>query len=244
MKAILVRIGIDKAYGSWNAPVDPQTAEFVYVPIPDGKDKEHAHGGVRLFSEVVKPLSDFMTGRGFAWDDLHCPPDLLGCKMHLDPDFQHLTYGDNGVRRGAGVAKLGNGDVLVFYSGMRSILPPGRLLYGLVGLFVVNEVVPAVTVTPCRQIENAHTRWPVISDDDIVVRGRRGFSGRLSRCIPIGEWRERAYRVCPAIEESWGGLSVKNGYIQRSAVPPQFLDADRFYSWFLAQDVTLLERNN
>ena len=35
MRGVLVRVGIDQAFGGWNAPVDPDTHEFVYVPIPD-----------------------------------------------------------------------------------------------------------------------------------------------------------------------------------------------------------------
>jgi hypothetical protein len=63
------------------------------------------------------------------------------------------------------------------------------------------------------------------------------MSGRFDRCIPIGEWRDNAYRVRPDIEDAWGGLTVKNGYIQRSAVPPEFLDAARFHEWFQQQGV-------
>ena len=35
MKGLLLRVGIDQAWWSWNAPVDPQTGTFAYVPIPD-----------------------------------------------------------------------------------------------------------------------------------------------------------------------------------------------------------------
>jgi len=41
-----------------------------------------------------------------------------------------------------------------------------------------------------------------------------------------------------------GGLDVKDGFIQRSISPPSFLKPHTFYDWFLAQGVTLLERNN
>ena len=34
MKGVLVRIGVDQAYGGWNAPVDAE-GRFVYVPIPE-----------------------------------------------------------------------------------------------------------------------------------------------------------------------------------------------------------------
>ena len=30
-----MRVGVDQAFGEWNGPVDPETNEFVYVPIPD-----------------------------------------------------------------------------------------------------------------------------------------------------------------------------------------------------------------
>ena len=31
--------------------------------------------------------------------------------------------------------------------------------------------------------------------------------------------------------DAWGGLSCKDGFIQRSAVPPRFGDPDRFLAW-------------
>jgi hypothetical protein len=164
--------------------------------------------------------------------------------MHLDPDFDHLTYGDNGARRGAGIAALGPNDLLVFYAGLRSITDPHKLVYALIGLFVVEEIVRAVSVPAERRGENAHTRWAAISDNDVIARGKTGVSGRFDRCVAIGEWRDKAYRVCRKIEDAWGGLTVKNGYIQRSAVPPAFLNAKMFYHWFQQQDINLLKRNN
>jgi hypothetical protein len=75
----------------------------------------------------------------------------------------------------------------------------------------------------------------------LCVEGH-GESGRCDRCIPIGEWRDRAYRVQRGIEQQWAGLTVKNGYIQRSVAPPEFLDACRFYDWFRRQERVLLKR--
>jgi len=242
MKAILVRIGVDHSYGAWNAPVNPKTGEFVFVPIPDGAKKAYTPGNARTYDEMDAPLKVFEASSKIS--ALRRPGALRSGNMHLDPDFDHLTYGDNGKRRGAGIAKLQPNDLLVFYAGLRSIVPPRKLLYALVGLIVVDEVVRATTVPIEKWHENAHTRWTPISENDIVVRGKRGASGRLDRCIPIGEFRENAYRVCRDIEDAWGGLTVKNGYIQRSAVPPAFLDPKRFYDWFQRQGVGLIERNN
>jgi hypothetical protein len=242
MKALLVRIGVDQAYGAWNAPVDPKTGRFVYVPIPDGKKKRYTPGNLRRYDEIIPPLSEFAEKCGVS--GLCCAEALSQRNIHLDPDFDHLTYGDNGMRRGARVATLGPGDLLVFYAGLRSIVAPNELVYALVGLFVVEEVVRAVDVPAGRRHENAHTRWATISANDVIVRGKDGLSGRFDRCVPIGEWRDKAYRVCRDVEEAWGGLTVKNGYIQRSIVPPAFLDARRFYSWFQQQRTKLLRRNN
>lgn len=214
----------------------------MFVPIPDGAKKEYAPGKVRTFGEIIAPLAEFAAKCDVS--GLRCPETLRQRSMHLDPDFDHLTYGDNGTRRGAGIATLRSNDLLVFYAGLRSIIHPNELVYALVGLFVIDEVIRATTVPPERQHENAHTRWAIISENDIVVRGRHALSGRFDRCIPIGEWRDKAYRVCRPIEEAWGGLTVKNGYIQRSAVPPAFLSAERFYDWFQQQGITLIERNN
>jgi hypothetical protein len=242
MKAILVRIGVDHAYGAWNAPVDPVTGKFVYVPIPDGARNECTPANIHTFDEIIAPLEVFAEARSKR--DLCLPDSLRHRNMHLDPDFSHLTYGDNGARRGARIARLGSGDLLVFYAGLRSIIAQKELVYALVGLFVVEEVVRAIDVSSERLHENAHTRWKAISEDDVVVRGRHGESGRFDRCIPIGEWRDRAYRVRRDIEDEWGGLTVRNGYIQRSVAPPAFLDASRFYAWFKSHGTILLNRNN
>lgn len=242
MKAILVRIGVDHAYGAWNAPVDTRTGRFVFVPIPDGGTKEYTPGNVRTYDEIAFPLSEFAASCDAR--NLRIPEPLGKRNMHLDPDFDHLTYGDNGARRAVKIAMLEPDDLLVFYAGLRSVVGSKQLVYALVGLFVVDEVVRAVDVCVERRHENAHTRWITISENDVVVRAKVGLSGRFAHCIVIGEWRDKAYRVRRDIEEEWGGLTVKNGYIQRSAVPPVFLDAERFYRWFQQQGVELLKRNN
>jgi hypothetical protein len=119
------------------------------------------------------------------------------------------------------------------------------LVYAIIGLFVIDHIVPASGVPASRWQENAHTRRSVpYSAGEIVVRARLGVSGRLDRCIPIGAYRDRAYRVWPHLLTAWEGLRVKDGYLQRSARLPEFTDADKFYDWFCAQKVALLPRNN
>jgi Nucleotide modification associated domain 3 len=245
MKALLIRIGVDQAYGGWNAPVDAE-GRFVYVPIPEKRGTLFHLGLERQYGEVLPALHRFCGEHACdPYDDLAFPQDLLDHPMHLDPDFECLTYGDVGSRRGAGMVNMGDGDLLVFYGGLRPIhCCQRKLIYALMGLYVVEEVVRASDVPQDHWFENAHVRKKKRGTTDIVVRAKPKVSGRLDRCIPIGEWRAGAYRVRQGILDAWGGLSVKDGFIQRSAVPPAFNEPERFLAWFGKQKIQLLRRNN
>jgi hypothetical protein len=104
--------------------------------------------------------------------------------------------------------------------------------------------VPVAAIPAGRWYENAHVRRARRGDTDIVVRAKPGASGRFDRCVAIGEWRTGAYRVRPDVLDAWGGLSVRDGYIQRSAVPPKFMQPQRFLGWLRKQGVELVQRNN
>lgn len=224
MRGVLVRVAADSVYGRWHSPVDHETNEFVYVPIWDGKGKRYRRGLARSFREIVPELKRFNSAcKLWPEDCVKLPVHLRERWMHLDPDFEHLTYGDRGDKRGAGMRCLLPGDFLAFYAGLKPVRPCAhKLVYALVGLFVVDKIRYAVDLSRQEWRRNAHTRWADTSPDDIVVFARPGVSGRLARCIPVGEWRGGAYRVRRNLLRSWGGLSVANGYLQRSARPPQF----------------------
>jgi Nucleotide modification associated domain 3 len=243
VNAILVRIAIDQEYGEWNAPIDPESGEFVYVPIPE--KSRHKPRMERRYTEVLPALTSFaLKCKLDLQTDLRFPHELPSRLMHLDPDFEWLTYGDNGDERGCGIKTLKEDDLLVFYAGLRSVRNDRSLVYGLVGLYSIDEVVMANTIPPERHNENAHTRKLQIGAPDIVVRAKPSVSGRLSRCIPVGEWRNGAYRVIAKTLGDWGDLAVKDGFIQRSVRPPMFLDPTKFYRWFEKQRVELLQKNN
>jgi len=245
MKALLVRIGVDQAYGGWNAPVDAD-GRFVYVPIPEKLGTDFHPGLERRYGEVLPALNRFCAeNQCDLFGDLSFPNELLRYAMHLDPDFECLTYGDQGGRRGAGMVKMQDGDVLVFYGGLRPVHECDHtLIYALMGLYVVKEVVAVGSVPSERWYENAHVRKSKLGQTDIVVRATAHVSGRFDRCIPIGEWRDGAYRVRQDVLKAWGGLSVKNGFIQRSAVPPALSNPSQFMKWLRKQTVRLIQRNN
>lgn len=244
MRGVLVRVGVDQAFGGWNAPVDPDTREFVYVPIPD--NVEFQPGLATPYEMTQAALREFRDSRDCARPErLELPDALSRANMHLDPDFGRLTYGDDGNRRGKGIAALERGDTVVFYAGLRPCRPCShRLIYAIIGLFRVNEVVRVRDVEREAWGDNAHTRRLAHRGDDVIVRGVPKESGRLRRCLPIGEWRDKAYRVRRELLDEWGDLSCKNGFIQRSAVPPRLLDPVRFLAWFESQSPELIAANN
>ncbi|MHB1158316.1 MAG: Nmad3 family putative nucleotide modification protein [Phycisphaerales bacterium] len=249
MKAILVRIGVDHSSGGWNAPADPDTGQYVYVPIPEKHGTEFHPGCNRRYQEIVPALEQFsQTVDADLFDDLRCLRTLLDESMHLDPDFDHLTYGDVGARRGSHIRDLAEDDLLVFYAGLRPCRVPRagepKLVYALVGLYVIQDVVSAPSIPQPLWNHNAHTRKIKRGNSDIVVRAKPGVSGRFTRFIPIGEYRDRAYRVRPNIVSAWGGLTVNDGYLQRSARPPRFLDPERFMQWLDQQHVEMVAANN
>ena len=244
MNGLLVRIGIDAAFGRWNAPVDMDSREFVYVPIPESE--ELASDLERGYGEIIPKLVRFSEKRGKDIDrDLRFPRDLYNQNMHLYPDFDFLTYGDVGTSRGSEITYMKEGDIIAFYCSLRPIDQTlNRLVYALIGLYVVEEVVWALEVPQSLWKENAHTRRQHIRDVDVIVRAKPSVSGRLKKCIPIGEWRNRSYRVRNDLLDAWGGLSVKDGFIQRSAVPPRLKKPEKFYYWFQKQNVPIIQKNN
>jgi hypothetical protein len=216
----------------------------LYVPIPENASAFQP-GCERRYAELIDPLAQFIDSCGVADAALQSRiHELRDTPMHLDPDFEHLTYGDNGNRRGSKIRALNSGDLVVFYAGLQPMRPyDHKLIYAIIGLFAVDKVVAVQEVEQANWHKNAHTRKRKWGPHDIVVQAKHGSSGRCVHCIPIGEFRDRAYRVRNNLLKEWGGLSVNDGYIQRSATPPEFTDANQFYRWWLHQDVELVQNN-
>ncbi|MDO8771057.1 MAG: hypothetical protein Q7K57_20580 [Burkholderiaceae bacterium] len=236
MNGLLIRVGADLSVGggSWNGPVDSSSGEFAYVAIPENSPVQP--GMEKPYSALAPILAKF---------GVDLPAHLRMGRMHLDPDFEHLTYGDQGERAKQIQAHLREGDLIVFYAGLADTRAATRLVYALIGLFVVEEFVLAADIPFRDRKINAHSRRILEPDaKDLIVHGRPEVSGRLSRCLPIGEYCDRAYRVRKDLLEEWGGLSVKGGYLQRSARLPRLLDPGRFRRWLERQGPSLIQANN
>lgn len=243
VNALLVRVGADQSEGGghFNGPVDSRTRQFVYVPIPEtAAIRVGMATSYSLVAPAVHPFGVMLPGR------------LTGLNMHLDPDFRHLTYGDQG-RRALQIQALTRGDLIVFYAGLRDIHPSPRLVYAIIGLYVVDNILQASMVPSSQWPDNAHTRRILAPGaKDIVVRAQLGISGRLDKCMPIGSFRPPAarpdkcssYRVEPRLLTTWAGLNISDGYLQRSGYLPPLLDAKKFYTWFQNQRPRFMTANN
>ncbi len=243
MKGLLVRVGIDQTAGRWNAPVDLSSGRFTYVPIPQTSDKLPLRPKLsRCYEELIPSLDTF---------ELAVPDHLQGQPMHLDPDFENLTYGDVDQKGKQIQQKLEAGDFLVFYSAFNAIDNSGEkqakksknLCYALMGILFIDRIEKAKDIPKADWHKNAHTRIEP-SDTDIVVFADPKRSGRFEKAIPIGEFRNKSYRVTNPLLKAWGGLNVKDGFIQRSARLPEFLKPETFLKWLDKQQATLLHQNN
>lgn len=235
-KVLLVRVGADQTEGGgqWNGPVDVSTRRFVYVPIPETKSLRDRMG--KAYSALVPALKQM--GQAL-------PTHLADRMMHLDPDFEFLTYGDRGSKGQQLASTLERGDLIVFYSGLRATQAGSQLVYAIIGALRVDEICRAIEVRQSDWYRNAHTRRELKDDaDDVIVVGARRGSGRLSRAIPIGEYRAGAYRVNGSLLELWGGLSARDGFLQRSAVFPTVLEPKKFLNWWDQQASEMLAENN
>lgn len=238
MKAILIRVGVDHSYGHWNAPCNPNTRDYAYIPIP--QESENAKGYERYYDETAATaLRGFSRRNGI---EIELPKNLQGKRMHLDPDFDHLSYGDT-KNRGKRLLDFTEDDLVLFYSGMRSIFDQPKLEYALIGMYVVKTIQRASDIPSAQYDNNAHTRLQTIDPLDIVVTAKPGLSGRFKKYISIGEFRNRSYRVREDLLEAWVGLSVNDGWIQRSVVPPLFLQPEQFLDWLNWQSAEIVASN-
>ena len=250
MKGLLVRVGCDstRKFGHWNAPVDTESWEFVYVPKPEPGEILPELQQDYAYTKAMPFLGRFAERHGTSLNGLRFPEDLPNETMHLDPDFEYLTYGDK-YPRNSKMKEMDKGDIIAFYSGLKPIKPlREKTVYALIGIYILKEKARlAKEIHASLWKQNAHTRRKTKRCDDekgdLVVWAEPSLSGRLKKCIPIGEWRNRAYRVTEDLLKEWGGISSKDGYIQRSAVPPEFNNTMKFYSWFKSHSTGLEQRN-
>jgi len=239
-KGLLIRVGIDQTFGNYNAPINPDINDYIYMPIPQSDD--NFKPGMRTSYSQLCPYFESWIQKNRS--NIEFPQHLMNSATHLDPDFYFSTYGDQSTGRGLRVGELKNGDFLAFFASFKPITKCShKLIYALYGMMVVDKVLRVAEVPDGLMKSNAHSRVQNANNDHLVVFAHPDLSGRFNRAIPIGEFRNRSYRVTNDVLEAWGGIGVKDGFIQRSVNPPWFSDPEKFLRWFDAQNVQLLNSN-
>jgi hypothetical protein len=239
MKGLLVRVGIDKGKknGYWNAPCRAD-GSFCYVPIPIGQGVFRA-GFETTYDEFENCCNGFAQGI--------FPAQLQGTHCHLDPDFRFLSYGDTGNKatRIRDFFRDSQDNFIAFYAGLKQIAGNSRtLVYAIIGLYRFRNVQLVRDIPPGQWDRNAHTRL-ADREDDIVIFADQNGSGRLRKSIPIGEQHDnKHYYVRNNLLQPWGGISTKNGWIQRSGGLPKFNDPELFLQWFEDQKPQFVQQNN
>src|SRR5574340_95386 len=108
-KVLCLRVGIELGCGGTLGPIFPD-GTFEYVPIPESPQN-------------VGPRSVYyrdLPARSGAMLAQYVPRRSREAAAHYDPEFESFTYGDPTPKKRAQLLRLNDGDLLVFYAGLRA----------------------------------------------------------------------------------------------------------------------------
>jgi Nucleotide modification associated domain 3 len=222
MKALLLRVGIDKGSGGTYGPIF-NDGSFEFVPIPETyRSCTAATYGERI-GRTGKPLSTYV------------PPALRHVPMHDDPEFETRTYGDPSAKRRY-LLQLAEGDLLVFYAGLKpfdhdNAEYPEALYF--VGYFTIDQVIDFNWLSASersanrqRYPYNAHIKRGYAFENLVIVVGGND-SRLLNRAVLISEKKpDKSARPTFALSSEMEELLGISGFIQRS-IPPRFVTQER-----------------
>jgi hypothetical protein len=227
MKALLLRVGIDKGCGGALAPIFSD-GSFEYIPIPELNENSMEN---RTFSNTYGAR---WTQTGIKKKPLihYLPSKIAYYKLHYDPEFESFTYGDPSPSKRNYLLKLEKNDLLVFYAGLTPYKTDNfkEALY-VIGYFVVKEVIDFNELNNAQMkrksevySNNAHIKSGDTGNLAIVVGNNQ--SKLLNKAILISEPRkDKRGRNYHAVSEGIEKLLGIKGSIQRS-IPPRMIIND------------------
>lgn len=186
-EALLLRVGIDSGTGRAHGPLFSD-GTFEYIPIPESRETVEE----RTYDDIVG-----RSGEAFST----YVPHLADKTPHYDPEFRTYTYGDPSRIKRSQLARLTEGDLLVFYAGLEPLdgsAPP--LLYAI-GYFTVAESYDLEAMTPAeregalpRLSNNAHVKLRGLTAESsgpderypVIVQGTPTKSGLFRYPRPLG----------------------------------------------------------
>jgi len=222
MKAMLLRVGIDKGTDGTLAPIFAD-GSFEYIPISEGDSRSKED---RTYRNTI--------GRTGKLLSVYLPSKIAGRKIHFDPEFKTFTYGDPTIKRNY-LLKLGTGDLLVFYAGLKPFenAKHKESLY-LIGYFTIKKVIDfnklsRTEIRRCYALypNNAHLKRSCSTWGLVIIIGDKNRSKLITKAVPISQRkldkRGRAYQAVSSRMEKLLGIS---GSIQRS-IPPRTISNDK-----------------
>jgi len=221
MKAMLLRVGIDKGTDGALAPIFDD-GSFEYIPISEGDAKSKED---RTYKNTIgrseKPLSTYL------------PEEIENRTMHFDPEFDTFTYGDPTYKRGF-LLKLEKNDLLVFYAGLYPFQTQKykTALY-IIGYFTVDRMVdfnslPRSEIRQCykKYTNNAHLKRSYDTEDLVIIVGNKKKSRLLNKAILISQTKyDRNGKPYQAVSKKMEKMLGISGSIQRS-IPPRFISSE------------------
>jgi hypothetical protein len=228
MQVVLLRVGIDKGSGGILGPVF-KDGSFEFVPIPDcfvGVGVDRRTYGNSTGRHGVRLIEYFPRGRR---------AELAHQPMHVDPEFETFTYGDPTTPKRS-LHKLNQGDLLVFYAGLKGWdfdCPPA--LY-LIAYFEVAcaGFASSFTEAELHQLfhNNFHVKHRAVFEDQkdrlVLVKGNEHsrLLKKAARISSVGTDKggRKLQRLSEQMQEMFGSFAGHTS-IQRSPprwVAPQF----------------------
>ena len=183
---ILAGIGADQTNINKNPPLYPNS-EFEYIPIPEKTRKTNEKETLGSWALRYPQNGSGETAADYIGDPSNITQDpeenqtlstisteeeMRSWPVHHDPNFETLTYGEH---RGAGggmsyvqkLEELQEGDVVAFYTGLKTRARPGTPRY-LIGYMLVDSVTSTEGMTSEEKLDvieqhpqNAHSKRAV-----------------------------------------------------------------------------------
>jgi Nucleotide modification associated domain 3 len=217
MKALLLRVGIDKGTDGALAPIF-SNGTFEYIPLSEKNQN----------TQETKTFNNTKGVNGVYFSH-YLPKKIENRKLHFDPEFETFTYGDQTAKRNY-LLKLNKNDLIVFYSGLT---PHENQIYEeglyIIGYFTVENVIDFNTLSGDETIyqskilkNNAHIKSNSL-ENLVIIKGQNKSSKLIEKAILISQKKlnkigRHYHAVSPTMEKLLG----ITGSIQRS-IPPRFV---------------------
>jgi hypothetical protein len=186
VKALFLRVGIDKGCGGCLAPIY-HDGSFEYIPIPEEQPTSENRTYKDLQGRKVESLASLLPAR------------LHQKFPHFDPEFETFTYGDPAVNKSRQLLRLSPGDLLVFYAGLKPYKSqdPSRLY--IIGYFTISHIhnfnenaeSPDKLMIAGRLRNNAHMKRINRDRGLVIAEGDPARSILLRKALPFGDSRNR-----------------------------------------------------